>query len=87
MLVPVGMGNFHKAHALFHHPAGQQALAAKVVGVLAIHPIGFQSGLLFTLQAHHLGQGALHAKGQLKALDDALDLCVGRILFLQVVIE
>ena len=82
VLVPlhlaVAVGNLHEAHAPLGKATGHQALPAKILGDGIVHSIKFARGPSLAGDVLNLGHRCLHAVGELKGIDTALEHGVGR---------
>ena len=83
MLIPlhlaVAVGNLHETHAALGKAPGHQALPAEILGDGVVHPIQFSGRLGLAGDVLNLGHRGLHAVGQLKGINAALEHGVGRI--------
>ena len=66
---PFAREDLHEAHAAFHKPPGEQALAGERAAVWQVESVRLARRLGFFRQIHRLGRRHLHAVGQFEGVD------------------
>ena len=73
--------NLNEPHAALHHTAGRKALGGDVFAFVVVQPVHGANVLRFLIHRQRLGRGALHAVGQLEALNTRGQRFLKRINF------
>ena len=76
----VAVEDLDEADAAFGEPAGREHLLAERAGDVVVETVEPAGGFVLVLEAEDLGDGRLHAEGQLVRLDPGAELGVRRVL-------
>ena len=77
-MIPTRLADFDEAHARLAQPAGHQALAGETAGRSGLDSVGVEHRLRLARDVEQVRDFALHAEGQFKRLDHAVQLVRAR---------